>query len=853
MKRMTIRLLVIAAVLFAVPPVLFSQRLPDSFDLRDVNGENYVTSVKNQSGGTCWTFGAMAAMEGNLLMTGNWAAAGETGEPNLAEYHLDWWNGFNKHNNDDDPGGGGLDVHQGGDYMVTAAYLTRSEGAVRDIDGQSYSSPPARYDPSYHYYYSREIEWFVAGPGLVNIDTIKQKIMDNGVVGTCMCYDGAYMSNYVHYQPPSSTADPNHAIAIIGWDDNKSTQAPQPGAWLVKNSWGSSWGLNGYFWISYYDKHSCQHPEMGAISYKDVDLMPYDYVYYHDYHGWRDTKEDSSEAFNAFTAQGGTAGVERLDAVSFFTACDNAGYTVKIYDDFQGGQLLNELSSKTGSAEYKGFHTVDLDTPLTLFTGEDFYVYLSLTDGGQAYDRTSDVPVLLGASYRVIVESASNPGESFYLDGGTWEDLYNFNDTANFCIKALTIDEAPLHFSFPEGLPEGSYPPGPATELSVQIQSGFENYVPGSGLLHYRFDPNDPYGTETLVSIGGDLFEVTLPNTAGGDEPEFYFSADGDGGTTVCSPVDAPQSVYSFDVCFTEVLFEDDFENDMNWTVQNQNISTGAWERADPSGTDAQPEDDHTASGTMCYVTGKDGGGAGDDDVDGGPTYLISPAMDLSQGGGELSFYLWFYHTDYGTQQPLAIDVSNNNGSSWTSVMDVTHSPAWYLYSFDVSDHVTPTSQVKVRFGAVDNPNDDVVEALLDDFSVMRFNYDPTLWADSYSMSVASGGLVGFTLSAGAGNGNRNYLLLGSVSGTSPGTPLPGGAVLPLKWDLLTNIIMSSLGSPVFADFTGQLDPTGYATATLNTYGPIDPALAGLDIYFAYFLNHVPFFPSNAVTITLDP
>lgn len=129
------------------------------------------------------------------------------------------------------------------------------------------------------------------------------------------------------------------------------------------------------------------------------------------------------------------------------------------------------------------------------------------------------------------------------------------------------------------------------------------------------------------------------------------------------------------------------------------------------------------------------------------------------------------------------------------------------------------------------------------------------LAADTETLSESTGGTVTFDLCAGKANGQRTYLLCGGTSGTSPGTPLPGGAaVLPVNWDAFSTILFSLVNTPFFQNFTGSLSQKdGSARATLNTFGPLPPDSAGVTLYFAYALNEPWDYASNPVSIEIVP
>lgn len=126
------------------------------------------------------------------------------------------------------------------------------------------------------------------------------------------------------------------------------------------------------------------------------------------------------------------------------------------------------------------------------------------------------------------------------------------------------------------------------------------------------------------------------------------------------------------------------------------------------------------------------------------------------------------------------------------------------------------------------------------------------LEADATSVSVLNGASVGFQLRAGTANAFRDYVLVGTFSGTTPGTPV-GSTVVPINVDPITQLILANLNSPLFSGFLGTLDANGAAGATLN----IPPGLVfqgPVPSDFAYLLfTPAPDFASNPWSLTLLP
>lgn len=272
-----------------------------------------------------------------------------------------------------------------------------------------------------------------------------------------------------------------------------------------------------------------------------------------------------------------------------------------------------------------------------------------------------------------------------------------------------------------------------ATTLTIElleISNGFD-----SGTLYYRFGDTGPFATEPLTQLSPTQLEATLPGAPCGTEIQWYVEAATADGQLVRSPEGAPANYYSTAAFEITTVVDDSFETLSNWTVGafGDTATTGIWNQQDPEGTGAQPDDDVTVAGTQCWVTdGRAGSSLGSYDVDGGRTTLISPSYDLSAAGDPvLSYWRWYSNSTGAAPNADVFRVEiSNDGTNWTLVEQVgpsgpETSGGWVFSSFNVADIVALTDNVKVRFVAEDAGSGSVVEAAIDEFSILDANCPP--------------------------------------------------------------------------------------------------------------------------------
>ena len=397
------------------------RELPSKYDLRDYN---QVTPVKNQkSSGNCWAFTSIAALESCILkISGESFDLSEENMKNIMAYYSDY--------------GWKLTTNRGGYDDMGVGALVSWLGAVEE--GLETFSDYTVLSPVLNSTFHVQNVIYLTRNNYTDNNGVKEAIMKYGGVATGIYYSSTYMKSNSYYYPGSN--GPNHAITIVGWDDNYSksnfkTAPAGDGAWICKNSWGESWGNKGYFYVSYYDTKCVRLGAYDKSTYTVIlnDTRHYDKNYQYDIIGITDyliTDTNVSWYQNIFKATDN----ELLTAFStYFNA--TTSWTAQIY--------VNDALKLTQSGKANaGYYTFNLNNNIPLKTGDTFKIVLKIS----TTDKLASIPISERVRSNRVLYSK---GLSFFsLDGKTWTDLYDYKaDMSQYghtyesqvaCIKAFT-------------------------------------------------------------------------------------------------------------------------------------------------------------------------------------------------------------------------------------------------------------------------------------------------------------------------------------------------------------------------------------------------------------------------------
>ncbi|XP_078077939.1 dipeptidyl peptidase 1 [Mustelus asterias] len=211
--------------------------LPESWDWRNVAGVNYVSPVRNQgSCGSCYSFSSMGMLEARIRIQTN-----NTQTPILSTQQIVSCSQYSQ----------GCDG--GFPYLIAGKYA-QDFGLVEEhcFPYVGVDTPCTIKKSCYHYYISQY--YYVGGfYGACNEAAMKLELVKNGPVSVAfevypdfMAYRGGIYYHTGLRDPFNPFELTNHAVLLVGYGSDPQTKQNY---WIVKNSWGTDWGENGYFRI----------------------------------------------------------------------------------------------------------------------------------------------------------------------------------------------------------------------------------------------------------------------------------------------------------------------------------------------------------------------------------------------------------------------------------------------------------------------------------------------------------------------------------------------------------------------------------------------------------------------------
>jgi C1A family cysteine protease len=424
--------------------------LPSAFDWRDKDGQDWVTPVKNQNPcGTCWIFGTIAAIESRVLIE-------EGVEYDFSEQNVACCT---------DPSWVDLAADRcgaGGWSWLATDVLTKKGTRLESCDPYDTGTINTELcdDACTTIKRVTGYRWVADSPD--QIDEVKNAIYSDGPVSMAYYHtdNPSRWSGSIYYYPNCDELA-NHLVTIVGWDDDIAHPAGGgSGVWIVKNSWGTGWGDDGYFYLCY---GSAKMQEVASYRYQDYH--PGERVYFWDeagrVHNVGYSGSDSAWMANVFTCeQDGD-----LTHVDFWTTSNGAQYELYVYDGSLPDSLGSLRASKSGTCDELGYYSIPLDTQVPMTAAQQFTVAVKMTTLGHIY------PLPVEFEIPGTVEPPIQSGVCFsrHYDWSSWDDVAPSG--YNFCLRAKILTNAPPSVASVEINPDPSYTD---TDLTA-VPSGWDD------------------------------------------------------------------------------------------------------------------------------------------------------------------------------------------------------------------------------------------------------------------------------------------------------------------------------------------------------------------------------------------